>query len=54
MEILVLTQSFLRKSMRMIPDTAAKILFNLSVILCERLRTNTTHLIESLAADKDN
>ncbi len=53
MEILVLTQSFLRKSMRMIPDTAAKILFNLSVILCERLRTNTVNLIESLAADND-
>lgn len=54
MEILVLTQSFLRKSMRMIPETAAKILFNLSVILCERLRTNTTHLIESLTSDKDS
>jgi hypothetical protein len=54
MEILVLTQSFLRKSMRMIPETAAKILFNLSVILCERLRTNTTNLIESLTVDGDN
>jgi hypothetical protein len=53
MEILVLTQSFLRKSMRMIPETAAKILFNLSVILCERLRTNTTNLIESITGDDD-
>lgn len=53
MEILVLTQSFLRKSMRMIPETAAKILFNLSVILCERLRANTTNLIESLTWEDD-
>lgn len=51
MEILVLTQTFLRKSMRMIPETAAKILFNLSVILCERLRTNTTNLMESLTGN---
>jgi hypothetical protein len=38
-EILVLSQEFLKKIMDSDPNIAMKILFNLSLILCERLKT---------------
>jgi len=41
LEVLVVNQSFLRKAMNSMPNTANKILFNLSIILCERLRSKT-------------
>ncbi|MCO6472150.1 MAG: cyclic nucleotide-binding domain-containing protein [Melioribacteraceae bacterium] len=41
LEVLVVNQSFLRKAMNSMPTTANKILFNLSIILCERLRSKT-------------
>lgn len=44
-EVLVLTQTFVRKAMTVMPETASKILLNLSLILCERLRLNTESLI---------
>lgn len=44
LEVLVVNQSFLRKAMSSMPNTANKILFNLSIILCERLRSKTKSL----------
>lgn len=44
-EVLVLTQSFLKKAMKMMPETASKILFNLSIILCERLRSKNENFL---------
>tara|TARA_R110002167_G_scaffold30679_3_gene101315 strand:- start:5 stop:1168 length:1164 start_codon:yes stop_codon:yes gene_type:complete len=42
-EVLVMTQAILKQLMDDTPELAAKVLFNLSLILCERLRT--TNLI---------
>ena len=43
-QVLVLNQAFLNKVMANAPAVAARILLNLSLILCERLRTSTRHL----------
>lgn len=48
LEVLVVNQSFLRKAMNSMPNTANKILFNLSIILCERLRSKTKSLEEDV------
>jgi CRP-like cAMP-binding protein/GNAT superfamily N-acetyltransferase len=40
-EVLVLNQETMRKAMRQMPEIAAKVLFNLSLILCGRLRQST-------------
>lgn len=49
MEILVLTQAFLKSFMKMMPETANKVLFNFSLILCERLKSNTSNLVTKLS-----
>lgn len=40
-EVLALSQSVLRKAMGKSPELTAKVLFNLSLILCQRLRATT-------------
>ncbi|MBF0268336.1 MAG: cyclic nucleotide-binding domain-containing protein [Alphaproteobacteria bacterium] len=44
-EILVVSQTFLRKLMRSAPDLASKVLFNLSRVLCERLVYSTRSML---------
>jgi hypothetical protein len=48
-EVLVVSQTYLRKMMKASPELAAKLLFNLSRILCERLAFST----HSLPAERD-
>ncbi len=45
LEVLVLTQGFCRKAMYTMPEVTVKVLLNLSLILCERLRTSTENLL---------
>ena len=62
-EVLVLTQEFIERSMKAIPDIVSKLLFNLTKILCDRLGASTRQLIDGVggggekpaaaAADKD-
>ena len=62
-EVLVLTQEFIERSMKAIPDIVSKLLFNLTKILCDRLGASTRQLIYGVggggekpaaaAADKD-
>ena len=49
LEVLVLTQAFMKNFMKMMPETANKVLFNFSLILIERLRTNTENLVSKLS-----
>jgi hypothetical protein len=46
-EMLVLTQDFFRTVMAKMPDVASQVLFNLSVILCERLVRTTEAMVEA-------
>ncbi len=43
-EALVLTEDFLRKTMRAMPDIMVRVLFNLSMILAERLAASTQQI----------
>ncbi len=47
LEVLEITESFLQELIVKLPQTAAKILFNLSKILCERLANTTRSWIDS-------
>ena len=47
-EVLVMTQEFIERSMKAIPDIVSKILFNLTKILCERLGASTRQLIDKV------
>ena len=49
-EFLVLTQNNFRKVMRSMPDVAAQVLFNLSLMLCDRLQSATQNWIDGIAA----
>jgi CRP-like cAMP-binding protein/predicted GNAT family N-acyltransferase len=49
-EVLVLTQSVFRRLMERSPEISAKVLFNLSLVLCQRLRATTELLNGPLAA----
>ena len=40
-EVLVLTQDYLKRAMAAMPEVAAQVLFNLSLILCRRLKDAT-------------
>lgn len=42
-KLLVLTQNFLRKAMKTMPQIVAPVLLNLSVVLCDRLKASTQH-----------
>lgn len=48
-EVLILSQNFLEKGMRTMPDILSRVLYNLSMILVERLRDSTTLLAEGSA-----
>lgn len=50
-EFLVLTQSSFQKVMRSMPEIAARVLFNLSLILCERLQHSTESWIDGIITD---
>lgn len=50
LEILVLNQAFLKNFTKVMPETANKVLFNFSLILCERLRANTINYISQYPA----
>ena len=47
-EVLILTQTVLKKAMRDMPKIAAQILFNLSLILCERIQSSNQTLMNYL------
>lgn len=49
--LLVITQTFLRKSLQQSPDITARFLLNLSLVLCDRLELSTTQWVESLQGD---
>lgn len=48
-EVLILTQDVMQKSMEKMPAVAARILFNLSLILTERLKDTSQKLVQSSA-----
>jgi CRP-like cAMP-binding protein len=43
-EVLVITQKYLRDIMESMPEIACRVLFNLSLVLCERLANSTANL----------
>ena len=45
-EVLILSQDFLEKGMRTMPEIMSRVLYNLSMILVERLRDSTTRIAE--------
>jgi CRP-like cAMP-binding protein len=49
LEVLVLTQSMLKRVMRSMPEAACQVLFNLSLILCGRLNNSTV----TITADQE-
>ena len=49
-EVLVLNQAFLKKAMKGYPDITARVLLNLSLVLCDRLRISTINWVELLGA----
>lgn len=51
MEVLVLSQHFLKKLMKTLPETAMQVLFNLSLVLCSRLNQSNDQLLAHLSTD---
>ena len=49
-EVLVLTQDYLKRAMAAVPEIAAKVLFNMSLILCRRLKESTRSWLAAKAA----
>lgn len=49
-EVLVLNQSFLKRAIKRSPDITARVLLNLSLVLCDRLRVSTINWVELLGA----
>jgi CRP-like cAMP-binding protein/predicted GNAT family N-acyltransferase len=49
-EVMVITQQLLRKITKTAPATANQVLFNLTLVLCERLRMTTSRWAAALAA----
>jgi CRP-like cAMP-binding protein len=47
-EVLILTQTVLKKTMREMPKIAAQVLFNLSLTLCERIQSSNQTLLQYL------
>lgn len=54
MDLLILTQSFLKRAQKKMPEIVAPVLFNLSVILCERLRSSTQNWLDTLQKLNEN
>lgn len=53
-EVLVLTQAFLKKVMEAMPRITVKVLFNLSLVLCERLKHSNENWMAALGGDDSN
>jgi len=49
-EVLVLTQEYLKRAMEALPAIAAKVLFNLSLMLCQRLKDTTRNWLAARTA----
>lgn len=54
MKLLLLTQTFFNKAMKNMPSIVAKVLLNLSVVLCERLKGRTDSWVEAVMANEDS
>jgi CRP-like cAMP-binding protein len=52
LDVLVLSQHFLKKLMKHMPETMIQVLFNLSLVLCDRLNLCTEQLLARIAADQ--
>ncbi len=50
-EVLVVTQEFIERSMKALPDVVSKLLLNLTQILCDRLGASTRQLIDKVEGD---
>ncbi len=50
LEVMVITQKLLQKITKTAPATATRVLFNLTLVLCERLRMTTSRWAAALAA----
>jgi hypothetical protein len=50
-EVLIMSQDFLEKGMRSMPEIMSRVLYNLSMILVERLRDNVSPKAEGGSAD---
>jgi len=48
-EVLVLTQQFFERATKAMPAVTAKVLFNMSLILCERLKNSTDNWMAAVA-----
>lgn len=53
-EVLVLTQAFFQKVMEHIPRIAMRVLFNMCLVLAERLHTSTEDLLTALSTEGSN
>ena len=53
MQLLILTQGFFNRAMKKMPLIVAKVLLNLSVILCDRLRIRTQSWVEAVIAAEE-
>lgn len=49
-EVLVLTQDYLKRAMEALPAIAAKVLFNLSLMPCRRLKDTTRNWLAAKTA----
>ncbi|MCB1736628.1 MAG: GNAT family N-acetyltransferase [Gammaproteobacteria bacterium] len=54
MELLILTQAFIKRALKKMPEIVAPVLLNLSVILCERLRGTTQNWLDTLQRLEEN
>jgi len=52
LELLIINQNFLRKVMARTPEVATKVLFNLALVLCERLRATTRGWAAAVSAPR--
>jgi CRP-like cAMP-binding protein len=49
LQVLVISQEFLRRAMRAMPEIAMKLLYNLNAVLCERLDRTTNEWMTAIA-----
>ncbi|MEO5343690.1 MAG: cyclic nucleotide-binding domain-containing protein [Gammaproteobacteria bacterium SHHR-1] len=49
-KLLILTQALLNKAMKTMPEIVARVLLNLSVVLCDRLRGSTQNWVNAVQA----
>jgi CRP-like cAMP-binding protein/predicted GNAT family N-acyltransferase len=49
LQVLVISQEFLQRAMKALPDIAMRLLFNLNGVLCEKLRKTTTDWLSAIS-----